>query len=116
MAGGTSKETKRHSRIERDLAEARSIVQRALKGYQVRIYLFGSQIREGKRLSASSDIDIAILPLEPLPAGTLSRLREALEESNVLRQVDLVDLSRTDPELRELVLKEGVLWNDFGNE
>ena len=59
----------------------------------------------------SSDIDVAILPLDPLPPGTLSAIREALEESRVLYSVDVVDLSYADPAFRERVLKEGVLWN-----
>jgi hypothetical protein len=53
---------------------------------------------------------VGILPLEPLPEGTLSEIREALEESLVLYPVDLVDLSETAPEFRERVEREGILW------
>jgi predicted nucleotidyltransferase len=59
----------------------------------------------------TSDIDVAVLPLEPFPSGLLSEIREALEESRVLYPVELVDLSTTTPEFRDRVLKEGILWS-----
>ena len=54
---------------------------------------------------------MAVLPLEPLPPGTLSQIREALEESGVPFTVDLVDLGQTDDSFRAVVLREGTLWN-----
>jgi predicted nucleotidyltransferase len=74
------------------------------------IWLFGSQATGRSHLH--SDIDVAILPLEPLPEMTFPNIREALEESNVIRTVDVVDLSSADEKLRQRVLKEGVLWNE----
>jgi hypothetical protein len=53
---------------------------------------------------------VAVFPLAPLPDGTLSEIREALEESQIARWVDLVDLSETTAEFRERVLQEGILW------
>jgi hypothetical protein len=53
---------------------------------------------------------VAVLPLEPLPPGLLSGIREALEESTVLPNVDLVDLTEAEPALREQVEREGVPW------
>jgi predicted nucleotidyltransferase len=91
-----------------DLAEVRRIVQQGLAGRQARIYLFGSW---ATGLSCrTSDIDVAVLPLEPFPSGLLSEIREALEESRILYPVELVDLSKTTPEFRDRVLKEGILW------
>jgi len=73
------------------------------------VYLFGSWARgSGSRIS---DIDVAIDASGPLPRGLLAGLREALEESDVLYQVDLVDLSEAPPALRHRVESEGVLWN-----
>lgn len=93
----------------RDLVEVRRIILEGLSGYAVRVYLFGSRARgEGSR---ASDIDVAVLPLTPLPPWVLSVLRENLEESGVPYQVDLVDLSLADPAFRERILKEGVLWS-----
>ncbi len=92
-----------------DLAEVRRIVQDGLGGRRARVYLFGSWAKG--QADRTSDIDVGILPLEPLPEGTLSEIREALEESLVLYPVDLVDLSETAPEFRERVEREGILWS-----
>jgi predicted nucleotidyltransferase len=92
-----------------DLEEVGRIVRDGLKGHRARVYLFGSWVRG--QAGRTSDIDVAVLPLEPLPAGLLSEIREALEESHVIYPVDLVDLSESTPQFRERVLREGVLWN-----
>jgi uncharacterized protein len=93
-----------------DLAETRRIVLEALRGQSVRVYLFGSFAR-GDAV-ASSDIDVGVLPLVPLPAGELSAIRDAIEESLVVHPVDLVDLAAAPAALREKVMREGVLWSD----
>ena len=92
-----------------DLAETRRIVLDYLAGYKVRVYLFGSHAKHTAH--RTSDIDVALLPELPLPAGLLSDLREALENSNILYHVDLVDLSFADTGFREKVLNQGVLWS-----
>lgn len=91
-----------------DLQEVRRIVQEGLAGRPVRVYLFGSWAKGSAK--RASDIDVAVFPLAPLPEGMLSEIREALEESQIARRVDLVDLSETTPEFRERVLQEGILW------
>lgn len=91
-----------------DLKEIRRIVLNGLRGYRARVYLFGSHARGD--MQRASDIDVAILPDEPLPAGLLSTIREALEESHVPANVDLVHLSESDPALRTAVLRERLPW------
>jgi predicted nucleotidyltransferase len=92
-----------------DLAEVRRIVQAGLQRHQARVYLFGSWAKGSA--TKTSDIDVAVLPSRPLPDGVLSTIREALEESQVLYPVDLVDLSEASPQFRERVLQEGILWS-----
>ena len=96
------------SGLQDDLQQVRHIVTRGLAGHPARVWLFGSQARGQPR--RTSDIDVAVLPLEPLPPGLLSGIREALEESTVLPNVDLVDLTEAEPALREQVEREGVPW------
>ena len=96
--------------VDRDLAELKHIVMRGLRGFNVRVYLFGSYARGNPH--RCSDIDLAVLPLESLPPGTLSEIREALEESLVPYAVDLVDLTQADDSFRAAVLREGTLWSD----
>ena len=94
--------------LRADLEEVRRLVLRGLGTHRVRVWLFGSRAQgTGGR---ASDIDVGILPLDPLPAGTLARIEEALENSLVLYPVDLVDLSSGEPALRERVERDGIPW------
>lgn len=90
------------------LETVRQIVLEHLKSYRVRVYLFGS--RANGKARRYSDIDVAVLPLEPVPALVFSDIREALEESNILYEVDLVNLSETSPDFQERIFQEGILW------
>lgn len=76
----------------------------------VKVYLFGSWAR-GKP-SRHSDIDIGVVPMAPLPPGTLARLRERFEESHIPYRVDVVDLGATDRAFRDAVIRQGMAWND----
>ena len=93
----------------RDIEIVRALVLEHLKGRRAKIYLFGSQATGKAR--RFSDIDVAVLPLESLPDATLLDLREALEESDAIRQVDLVNLADVNEAFRQRVIQEGVLWS-----
>ena len=88
----------------------RNLIMNRLKERKFQLFLFGSQVAGGA--CYTSDIDIAIMPITDLPRGLLSELREELEESNIPYSVDLVDLSRSNPEFVQSVKKEGVEWKD----
>ena len=92
-----------------DIEAAMRIVRRELGGQPARLYLYGSRAR-GEAVPAS-DIDIAILPAVPLEPGTLARIREALEESTIPYEVEVVDLSGADVAFRQRVLGEAIEWN-----
>ena len=94
--------------LNRDLETTRKIVLKHLKGYRAKVYLFGSQAA-GKAYRYS-DIDVAILPLQKLPELTFFNIREELEESDVIRNVDVVNLAETDEKFRKRVEEEGILW------
>lgn len=89
--------------------EAMRIAARELGAQPARIYLFGSRARGDA--ARASDIDIAILPEAPLEPGTLERLRDALEESTIPYEVEVVDLSSVDESFRRKVLAEAIPWN-----
>ncbi len=93
----------------RVLDEVQHIVLEVLRNQQTTIYLFGSWAQG--QATSHSDIDIAVEPHRPLPAGMLANLRDRLEESHIPYRVEVVDLSKTDPYFRERVLKEGIRWN-----
>lgn len=92
------------------LGEVRRLLLDRLKGCSFHLFLFGSQSTQ--RAGRTSDIDVAILPITPLPRGLLSEIREELEESRIPYTVDLVDLSRSNPEFVQHVRQKGVIWND----
>jgi predicted nucleotidyltransferase len=100
--------------IAKDLAEVRRIVLNDLRAYAARVYLFGSHMHG--TANRTSDIDVAILSLEPLPLWVLSEIRDHLEESQIPARVDLVDLSMTDPDFRQRVIREGVVWSALDND
>ena len=90
------------------LEQVRKTVFRCLAGREATVYLFGSRAR-GKARTAS-DIDIAIEAPEPLPSFVLAEIRDALEESTVPYNVDVVDLNEGSAEFREAVRREGIRW------
>lgn len=80
-----------------------------LAGKAVRVRLFGSRARGDAR--TWSDIDIAVQASPALPPGVLSALREALEESSFLLNVNVVDWNDADAALRESIDREGIEWS-----
>ena len=96
------------------LEQIHAILTKELHDYPVKGYLFGSRSRSLSR--TGSDCDIGIDPMQELPIGLLSRLREELEESHVPYQVELIDLSQASGEFAERVRQEGILWIDMSKE
>jgi predicted nucleotidyltransferase len=92
----------------RHLENVRRIVLEGLGDRPAKLFLFGSHARGDAR--SGSDIDVAVLPVEPVPASVLARIREALEESRVPYQVDLVDLARAEEDFVKSALREAIPW------
>lgn len=80
----------------------------ALGEHDAEVWLFGSCARG--EVFQHSDIDIAILPREELPAGFFSDLAESIEDSSIPYDVDIVDLRRAAQTLVDEVRHEGVRW------
>jgi hypothetical protein len=102
--------------IEREkvLTQVKELVLQALEGVPASVYLFGSWARGEER--RTSDIDIAVRPEGPLPAGILRSLRDLLEEAPIPYRVDVVDLREADGALWERIKKEGILWKGCGKD
>jgi len=110
MSTQVKKQIDKRSAPEWDLLETKRIVLELLTPYAVSVYLFGS--RANDTMTRSSDIDIAVLSKKPLPAGLLSKIREKLEDSQILYNVDLVDLNEVSADFKEKVIREGIIWKD----
>lgn len=92
----------------RALTEIRQMIFDRLGDRSARVFLFGSCARGTWR--QSSDIDVAIEPLEPVSDDLFADIRDALDESDIPYFVDVVDLRRVDPAFRTRVLREGIAW------
>ena len=92
-----------------DLELARRVIRSHLAGKNVQVRLFGSRARGNALIW--SDIDVAVQANPALPACVLSTLREALEESSCLLNVDVVDWNDADAALRESIVREGIEWS-----
>lgn len=93
-----------------NLALTRQIILDKLKGYAVQVYLFGSYARGNAR--PTSDIDVGILPTQPLPIGVLANVRDTLFESTIPVNIDIVNLSETDESFKQHILPEAIVWID----
>lgn len=91
------------------LPDLKKLVLSHMSGYKARVYLFGSYARGEAR--PSSDVDIAILPLESsFTSQVIVDLKDKLEESTIPYFVDVVDLSKVDPNFKKQILSEAILW------
>ena len=90
------------------LAIIKKIVLAGLRPYKTKVYLFGS--RATGDAMPGSDVDIGVDPLESLPAGVLSSIRENLEESTVPYTVDLIDLEQASKTFKNNVINNGKKW------
>lgn len=73
-----------------------------------KIYLFGSYAR-GKQ-KWGSDIDIAIDTGSRLDIHQRQFLWNLLDALPTAQKIDLVDIHSIPNQMREIILKEGVLW------
>jgi len=72
------------------------------------LLLFGSRARGDH--APNSDIDIGILPHQPLDPKKLTLLREWVEHQNIPQKVELVDLSLVSEQFKEQALKDAEWW------
>lgn len=95
---------------EKYAAKAEEILKQLARQYLggATVILFGS--RADGTHSRRSDFDIAYMPGENFDSMSVVRFREAIEESDVIYGVDLVDLSQVEDSFRDTVLSEGVVW------
>ena len=87
--------------------EAKEFTLKFWQNQPVRIYLFGSWARgEAKR---SSDVDIAIESKEDM-SFLIGEFREALENSCIIYNVDVVDMNFAAESLCKKIREEGIVW------
>lgn len=75
---------------------------------QADIYLFGSRATEQHH--AKSDFDIALDAGQPLNRLDVGEIRDMLNASNIPYQFDIVDFHNVGQDLKNDIIKEGILW------
>lgn len=75
-----------------------------------RLILFGSRARGNPH--PASDIDLAVVAPRPIPGYLLATARQALEDSAVPFNVDLLDYAALSPAMRQSIDEEGIAWTD----
>lgn len=74
----------------------------------VQIYLFGSKARGDDK--STSDYDLALDFGRKLSIWEISRARDLMDAMSFVEKVDIVDLHSAKPELKDSILKEGIVW------
>ncbi len=82
-----------------DLKAVQAILRRYISDREVRAF--------GSRLSGTakpfSDLDLAVMGNEPLPASILADLKDAFSESDLPFKVDIVDWAETRENFRRII-------------
>ena len=95
--------------MNENVLEAKEFTLKFWQKQPVRIYLFGSWARgEAKR---SSDVDIAIESRDDM-SFLIGEFREALENSCIVYNVDVVDMNFAAESLCKKIREEGIVWKD----
>jgi predicted nucleotidyltransferase len=76
----------------------------------ISLLLFGSRARGDH--APYSDIDIGIIPRQPLDPKKLTLLREWIENQNIPQKVELVDFSLVSAQFKEQALKDAEWWKE----
>lgn len=74
----------------------------------VKIYLFGSRARGTD--DKGSDIDILIESNKKLELVDIGEIRDVVNSTHIPYKIDIVDINRVSTEMKEVIMKERVLW------
>jgi hypothetical protein len=94
---------------EKYLKMLKQIILSIIDKEKVMVFLFGSRV--SGRHSAGADADIGLLSDYKLSANLYHNLRNAIDESIIPWQVDIVDFNRVDASFKAEALKDIVIWN-----
>jgi len=90
-----------HYSLDKLSSEVLDILERNLGNRKFRVFYFGSRAL-GKG-SGRSDIDIGIEADEAIPRSTLFKMREEIDDLNLLYKIDLVDFRLVSDDFLKVV-------------
>lgn len=77
---------------------------------KAKIYLFGSYAQGTNR--PGSDIDIAVDNGKQLTLEELKNIKRLIDALPISQKVDVVDLNRVPVEMRDAILRDGIIWKN----
>lgn len=99
-----------HESAEKLKKDIRRIVGASLDLNQYRVFFFGSRV-SGKG-DDRSDIDIGIEGPEEIPAETMNKIKEEIDELPLLYKIDVVDFKNVSLVFRDVALTQIELIKD----
>lgn len=94
---------------EKYLDQLKELIMSLVDPDRIMVFLFGS--RAGGRHMSRSDVDIGLMCGGKLPVRLYHQIRNAVDESSIPLDVDIIDFTRVDPRFKEEALKEIIIWN-----
>lgn len=94
---------------EKYLKTLKEIILSIVDKKKVMVFLFGS--RASGRYNSSADADIGLLADKKLPVSLYHQIRNAIDESIIPLEVDIIDFTRVDQTFKEETLRNIVIWN-----
>lgn len=91
-------------------ANHKTQVAQIIRGYlpNVRIWAFGSRVRGEAK--PTSDLDIAVEMHEKIDLAVMAKIREALAETDIPYQIDLVDCQRVSGDFKAMIHCDATRW------
>jgi predicted nucleotidyltransferase len=75
-----------------------------------KIYLFGSWATGQNR--PNSDIDLALDIGEPIDLHELDRIKRTIDNLDIPRKIDVVDIHGVSEDFKRMILKERIAWKE----
>lgn len=89
--------------IEKLKKQVLDILGKYLDLKQRQVFFFGSRVTGAG--DNRSDIDIGIEGKEPIPLEILSKIKEDVDQLNILYKIEIVDFTKVDPKFKKVALK-----------
>ena len=95
---------------QKHLSKLKNFLVSSFLDFNVKIVLFGSRARGDYH--NSSDVDIAIDPLDNAARRQFILIKEEIENFNTPYQLNIIDLSTASTAIKQEVQKDGIIWKD----
>jgi len=97
--------------MQRDhLLQLKNFLIKSSANFNIKIILFGSRARGD--YNYSSDLDIAIKPLDDKAKKYFIKIKEKLENFNTPYKLNIIDLSSASESIKNEIKKDGIIWKD----